>query len=150
LVKILVGVPSSLRCKAVTSHLDIAPTLVSLSTAAADKKAAITKSLSGRDFSALLAAPEKASLTAIRDGMLFCYNMFAYIDGDFLHKAVAMLQQPDGKAKLKEAVSLRHYAPRFQQARRDPQRVRRPLSVHALFLAQAAQQARVARSIFQA
>jgi arylsulfatase len=92
------------RCKAVTSHLDIAPTLVSLTSAAPDKKAAITKSLPGRDFSALLTAPEKATLTAVRDGMLFCYNMFAYIDGDFLHKAVAMLQQPDGKAKLKEAI----------------------------------------------
>ena len=36
--------------------------------------------------------------------MLFCYNMFAYIDGDFLEKAVAMLRQPDGKAALVEAV----------------------------------------------
>jgi arylsulfatase len=30
--------------------------------------------------------------------------MFAYIDGDFMAQAVAMLQQPDGKAKLNEAV----------------------------------------------
>jgi hypothetical protein len=36
--------------------------------------------------------------------MLFCYNMFAYIDGDFLEKAVRVLQPPDGKAALKEAV----------------------------------------------
>ncbi|MGE5667214.1 MAG: hypothetical protein ACM338_03350 [Betaproteobacteria bacterium] len=31
--------------------------------------------------------------------------MFAYIDGDFLEKVVGVLQQPDGKARLKEAVS---------------------------------------------
>jgi arylsulfatase A-like enzyme len=92
------------RCKAVTSHLDIAPTLVSLTNADADKKAAITKALPGKDFSALLAAPEKAGHGAIRDGMLFCYNMFAYIDGEFLEKVVGVLQQPDGKAALKEAV----------------------------------------------
>jgi arylsulfatase len=30
--------------------------------------------------------------------------MFAYIDGEFMEKVVAMLQQPDGKAKLQEAV----------------------------------------------
>ena len=95
--------PGGKRCKAVTSHLDIAPTLVNLTNAAAEKKAAITKSLPGKDFSPLLAAPEKAALTAIRDGVLFCYNMFAYIDGDFLQKAVAVLREPDGKAKLKEA-----------------------------------------------
>jgi arylsulfatase A-like enzyme len=91
-------------CKAVTSHLDIAPTLVSLTNADAGKKAAITKVLPGKDFSSLLSAPEKAGYAAIRDGMLFCYNMFAYIDGDFLQRAVGILQQPDGKAKLKEAV----------------------------------------------
>ena len=96
--------PGGKRCKSVTSHLDIAPTLVSLTNASAYKKAAIMKSLPGKDFSSLFAAPEKAGHAAIRDGMLYCYNMFAYIDGDFLERVVALLQQPDGKAKLKEAV----------------------------------------------
>ena len=95
--------PGGKTCKAVTSHLDLAPTLVSLTNAAAEKKTAITKGLPGKDFSSLLAAPQAASEDAIRDGMLFCYNMFAYIDGDFLQKAVGVLKQPDGKAKLKEA-----------------------------------------------
>jgi arylsulfatase len=93
------------RCKAVTSHLDIAPTLVNLTNADAHTKAAITRRLPGKDFSSLLAAPEKAGPSAIRDGMLFCYNMFAYIDGAFLEQVVGVLQQPDGKAKLKEAVT---------------------------------------------
>jgi len=89
------------RCKAVTSHLDIAPTLVGLTSASAEKKSSITKELPGRDFSGLLAAPERASRTAVRDGALYCYNMFAYIDGDFMEKVVEVMQQPDGKAKLK-------------------------------------------------
>ena len=93
------------RCKAVTSHLDIAPTLLGLTGAPAEKTAAIAKDLPGKDFSALLAAPEKADPAAVREGVLYCYNMFAYIDGDFLEKAVALLRQPDGKAKLKEAAS---------------------------------------------
>src|SRR5262245_28948129 len=96
--------PGGKRCRAVTAHLDIAPTLVNLTSADASKKATITKALPGKDFSPLLAAPETAGHAAIRDGMLFCYNMFAYIDGDFLEKAVAVLRQPDGKAALVEAV----------------------------------------------
>jgi hypothetical protein len=55
--------------------------------------------LPGKDLSSLLAASEKASNTAVRDGALYCYNMFAYIDGAFMAKAVAALQQPDGKAR---------------------------------------------------
>ena len=91
------------RCKAVTSHLDVAPTLVSLTNASAEKKAAITRNLPGKDLSALLAGPEGTSYTQVRDGALYCYNMFAYIDGAFMEKAVSVVQQPGGKAKLKEA-----------------------------------------------
>ena len=95
--------PGGKRCKAVTSHLDIAPTLLSLSNASPEKKAAIAKNLPGKDLLPLLVAPEKVSFGAVRDGALYCYNMLAYIDGEFLEKVVAVLQQPDGKAKLKEA-----------------------------------------------
>jgi arylsulfatase A-like enzyme len=94
--------PGGKRCKAVTSHLDIAPTLVSLTNASAEKKRAITKSLTGKDFSSLLAVPDKAAHGAVRDGQLFCYNMFAYVDGDFLEKAAQYLLRPDGPAKIKE------------------------------------------------
>ena len=97
------GLPGGKRCKAVTSHLDIAPTLVSLSGASAERKAAVFKQLPGKDFSPVLAAPEKATRDSVRDGALFCYNMFAYVDGEFLERAVAMLRQPDGKAKVAEA-----------------------------------------------
>jgi arylsulfatase len=89
------------RCKAVTSHLDIAPTLVSLTNASAEKKAAITKKLPGRDFSKVLAAPEVASHDAVRDGQLFCFNMFLTVDGDFAEQASQLLRQPGGKEKFK-------------------------------------------------
>jgi hypothetical protein len=132
----------------VTSHLDIAPTLISLTNADADKKAAIMKVLPGKDFSSLLAAPEKAGHTAIRDGSLFCYNMFAYIDGDFLERVVGVLQQPDGKAKLKEAIKAGAMRPdltkrgairgvfdgRYQFSRYfSPKQHNRPTTLDALF-----------------
>jgi arylsulfatase len=136
------------RCKAVTTHVDIAPTLVSLTNASPEKKAAITDGLPGKDFSPLLAAPEKASYAAVRDGSLFCYNMFAYIDGEFMEKVVAMLQQPDGKAKLQEAVKAGALQPdltkrgairsvfdgRYKFARYfSPKQHNRPTSLEALF-----------------
>jgi len=140
--------PGGKRCKAVTTHLDIAPTLVSLSGADAGRKTALTKDLPGKDFSALLAAPEKAGATAVRDGALYAYNMFAYIDGDFMAKAVAMMMQPDGKAKVQAAAkdgSLRAdlgkrgairgvFDGRYQFTRYfSPKQHNRPTSIESLF-----------------
>lgn len=136
------------RCKAVTSHLDIGPTLVNLTNAAPEKKAAITKDLPGKDFSALLSAPEAASTTAVRDGALFCYNMFAYLDGGFLEQVVGILQQPGGKARLQEAAKSGAMRPdlakrgairsvfdgRYKLARYfSPKQHNRPASLEALF-----------------
>ena len=72
--------PGNKRCKAVTSHLDIATTLVSL----AGGKPETHKQLHGADISSLLGKPESASFDAIRPGALYNYNMLAYLDGDFM------------------------------------------------------------------
>lgn len=90
------------RCQAVTTHLDLAPTLISLTNASPEKKAAITKDLPGKDFSPVLASPEQAGLDTVRDGQLYCFNMFASLDGNFLLKARDLLQQ-GGPEKIKEA-----------------------------------------------
>jgi arylsulfatase len=95
--------PGGKRCKAVTTHLDIVPTLISLTNASAEKKAEITQALPGKDFSPVLAAPEQASHDAVRDGQLYCFNMFASLDGSFLQKASAMLKEPGGAANIKAA-----------------------------------------------
>lgn len=91
------------RCKAVTTHLDLAPTLIALTNASPETKAAIVETLPGKDFSPVLAAPEQAGLDAVRDGQLYCFNMFASLDGSFLQKASALLAQPGGAAKIKES-----------------------------------------------
>jgi arylsulfatase len=136
------------RCRAVTSHLDIAPTLLGLTNARPDKKAAITRHLPGKDLSSLLVAPESASVTAVHDGALYCYNMFAYIDGDFIARAVTTLQQPDGKARIKEAAKAGTMRPdltkrgairalydgRYRFARYfSPRQHNQPASIEALF-----------------
>jgi arylsulfatase len=95
--------PGGKQCRAVTSHVDLAPTLVALTAVAPDKRANIVKELPGKDFSGVLAAPERADVNAVRNGVLFNYNMFAYLDGDFLKKAVAYIQQGGKPNQLKDA-----------------------------------------------
>jgi len=95
--------PSGRQCRAVTSHIDLAPTLVAMTGVGPDKEAQILKGLPGKDLSRLLAAPERADVAAVRDGALFNYNMLAYLDGDFLDKAVAYLKQGGKPDQLKSA-----------------------------------------------
>lgn len=91
------------QCQAVTSHLDIAPTLVGMTGVDAARRVAITQGLSGKDLSRLLAAPGAAGLDAVREGSLFNYNMFAYLDGEFLNKAVAFIQKGGKPADVRAA-----------------------------------------------
>ena len=63
----------------------------------------MTAALPGKDFSDVLAAPERAAVNAVRDGALFNYNMFAYLDGIFStrpshtsSRAAIMIVTPDG------------------------------------------------------
>ncbi len=95
--------PGGKQCRAVTSHVDIVPTLIAMTGVAAEKRAGIVKGLPGKDFSGLLAAPDKADIHAVRDGSLFCYNMLAYLDGDYLFKAVAHMQGGGKPDQLKSA-----------------------------------------------
>ncbi len=74
------GMPGGKHCKAVTSHLDIASTLVSMAGGGSSE----LDPLPGRDISPVLRNPESAGVDALRPGVLFNYNMFAYQDGDFL------------------------------------------------------------------
>lgn len=91
------------QCRAVTSHLDLAPTLVALTGVEPEKRASITKGLPGKDFSGVLDNPERADINAVRNGVLFNYNMFAYLDGDFFLKAVAFIKKGGNPKQLREA-----------------------------------------------
>ncbi|MEZ5557688.1 MAG: sulfatase-like hydrolase/transferase [Pseudomonadales bacterium] len=95
--------PGGRQCRAVTSHVDLAPTLVGLTGAPTAQQARIVDGLPGRDFSHLLATAEDAEVDALRDGALFNYNMFAYLDGDFLLKAVQYIKQGGKPNELKNA-----------------------------------------------
>src|SRR5215475_4459770 len=70
------------QCRSVTSHLDLAPTLVRFTGIADDQWTQIVKGLPGKDLSGLLANADRADVNVIREAALFNYNMFAYLDGD--------------------------------------------------------------------
>jgi arylsulfatase len=89
-------IPGNKRCRAVTSHLDIATTLVSLAGGKPDSESG----LYGRDISELLREPEVAPLDAIRPGAIFSYNMFAYLDSEFMLKISKFLREGGDPAEL--------------------------------------------------
>ncbi|GGC92764.1 sulfatase-like hydrolase/transferase [Chelatococcus reniformis] len=72
--------PGGLTCDAVTSQVDIAPTILALTGAAPDKLKQAAEGLPGRDFSRLLTTPGAAKAETLRPGSLFCYNMLSYQD----------------------------------------------------------------------
>ncbi len=74
------------RCSALTSHLDLAPTLISWTGADAGKRASITRQLRGNDLRPLLEKGAKAGTNDLRVGSLYCYNMFLYVDSGFIRK----------------------------------------------------------------
>ncbi len=91
------------QCKAITSHVDIAPTLVGLTGTSQNKRTESVKRLPGKDLSALLAAPEQVDVNGVREGALFNYNMFAYLDSEFLEKAVAYMQKGGNPKEIRSS-----------------------------------------------
>jgi arylsulfatase len=71
-------------CQALTSHLDLLPTLVGLTGLPESKRAAAVKGLPGHDFLALLRDPQGADIHANRPGVLFNYVGLQTIDGNYL------------------------------------------------------------------
>ncbi|MGO4685171.1 sulfatase-like hydrolase/transferase [Hyphomicrobium sp. 2TAF46] len=72
--------PGGRSTKAISSQIDLAPTLLGLTGKPFDAVARAGTGLPGRDLSKLLSSPEQASTTAVRPAALYNYNMFSYLD----------------------------------------------------------------------
>ena len=84
------------RCKAVTSHLDIAPTLISMAGGSPDKESTVR----GHDISPVLRDPASASYVAIRPAAIYNYNMLAYLDRDFMLSISKFIREGGNPADL--------------------------------------------------
>ncbi|MCH7788570.1 MAG: sulfatase-like hydrolase/transferase [Acidobacteria bacterium] len=73
-------------CDALTSHLDLVPTIVG-STGSSDEG---TQDLPGHDISTVLSSGGPTSVDAIRDATLYSFNMLLTVDGDFVGDIAAL------------------------------------------------------------
>jgi arylsulfatase len=72
-------------CAALTSHIDIAPSLLAFASADRTRTAEFAgRDLPGKDFTTLLGNPGGAKVNAIRDTALFTYSGIASNDGDLM------------------------------------------------------------------
>ncbi len=76
--------PGGRRCDAVTSHIDLVPTLAGLTGASEDERRKALSGLPGHDFSGLLDNPEAAGFDAVRRAALFNYVGLQTIDASYL------------------------------------------------------------------
>jgi arylsulfatase len=85
--------PGGRTCKAVTSHIDLVPTLAGLTNAETQHRAAALAGLPGRNFTSLLKAPEQAPLTAMRPGALFNYVGLWTVDASYMSRTARDLSE---------------------------------------------------------
>ncbi len=72
-------------CNALTSHIDIAPSLLSMAGVDPTRRAEFAgRDLPGKDFSAVLNDPRGAAVNELRDAALFTYSGLASNDGDLM------------------------------------------------------------------
>ncbi len=100
--------PGGKTCQAVTSQIDLTPTLLALTGA---DPAALTKAggdLKGRSFAGLLGAPDKATPHSLRPAALYNYNMLSFQDARWARKMEVYVR--DSKTpliyKLKELIKV--------------------------------------------
>ncbi len=91
------GVGGGRTTRALTSHIDVLPTLVSLTGVPADTAREITNGLPGRDFSTVLRDPAGARPDAVRPGILFNYVGLSTVDARFF---TSLFQAGGGKGKF--------------------------------------------------
>jgi arylsulfatase A-like enzyme len=96
--------PGGRSTKAMSSQVDLAPTLLRLTGKPAEDVDRAGAGLKGRDLSKVLSAPEQATIDAVRPAALYNYNMFTYLDakwfGPFLRILVSDEPMVEKAARL--------------------------------------------------
>lgn len=82
-------VPGGTVCQAVTSHVDLTPTVLAMASADGSKVAA---DLPGKDFSPFLRSPANADVNAVRDGALYCFNMWILVDPNYVGRVADFIR----------------------------------------------------------
>jgi arylsulfatase len=87
-------------CRALTSHLDITPTILGMAGADGNRVRQQASVLKGQDLSSLLASPDSASSTALRPSALYNFNMWLYQDAEFMRRVYEAKSSGQDLSKL--------------------------------------------------
>jgi len=100
--------PGGKSCQAVTSQIDLAPTLLALTGAEPASLQKAAAGLKGRSFVRLLEAPDKATADALRPAALFNYNMLSFQDARWARKMDEYMRNSKAPlaAKIKELIKV--------------------------------------------
>ncbi len=90
------------RCPALTAHLDLAPTILAWTGIGGKQRQMITRDLHGHDLTPLLSQGAGAAQNAVRNAVLYSFNMFGYLDSDFMLKIQAYLNDGGDRDGLKK------------------------------------------------
>ena len=88
------------ECSALTSHLDLTPTILGLAGVGGSQVQSKAPALKGHDLSDLLASPATAKTDAVRAAALYNYNMWLYQDAEFLQQVVDAKSKGLDESKL--------------------------------------------------
>ena len=80
------------RCKEVTSHLDLVPTIVAMTKKNTEPAAAMLSMMKGQDLTPLLSKPNNPEFTKKRGGVLFCYSQLMVHDPAFTKALYTMIE----------------------------------------------------------
>jgi arylsulfatase A-like enzyme len=99
--------PGGESTKAMSSQIDLAPTLLALTGKPSDAVASAGAGLPGRNLSTVLSAPQHAATDAIRPAALYNYNMFTYLDAEWFGPLIKLVvsNEPIGE-KIEKLVRM--------------------------------------------
>ncbi|MEM9653527.1 MAG: sulfatase-like hydrolase/transferase, partial [Actinomycetota bacterium] len=93
------------RCRALSSHIDLIPTMLGCANLSSEDAAGIGDDLPGHDLCSLLQDPVSATHDAVRPATLYTFNMLSYVDPTYVQEAVAALKAgrfPTAKPKVED------------------------------------------------
>ena len=93
-------------CRALSGHIDVAPTLLSMAGVTAGRRADFAgRELPGKDLTPLLNNPGSARVNAVHDGVLFTYSGLVTVDSEAIGLAAkARAEGKDLQAVLKSGI----------------------------------------------
>ena len=91
--------PGGAITRAVSSQIDLAPTVLALTGKPATDVARAGADLKGRDLCRVLSAPGQVTANTVRPAALFNYNMFSYLDASWF---APLVQVADSKEPMVE------------------------------------------------